>query len=339
MKTDSVNHRLIVATGSNNLLHYFYLDNGRISHFYIEDPCGVNTGNIYIGLVSNVCKGIDGYFVNVTPNEQVFLPGKASEHAILINRDYNGKLYESDLIIIQITKEAHKSKKAAATTKIKIPSGIEKDSLIQLSRTKPKYSLLYKGKSYLDILDYQYNGLMDCNIICADKYAFDYVTSHYNDKYHAIRLYEDSSISLSALYSLKSKFDNITNEKVWLKNGGYLYINPTEALTVIDINTGKTDGKDREKTLLDTNLEAIEEIAHQIKARNLSGIIIVDLINGKAPDSNTILTKHMTECFSHISPAPKLEDITKLGLAEITRQKILPDIYELLPRFDKTILM
>lgn len=349
MKTDSVNQRLIVATGNNGLLHYFYLVSGRIHSFFIEDLDSAKAGSIIIGSVANVCKGIDGYFVNINKDTQVFLPGSAAEKAILINRAYNGKLYEGDLVIIQISKEEYKNKKAAATTKIKYPAGLDHERLTQISRTCPKYTVIHKGLCYLDILHRNNKEFNSCNIICADEVSFKYVNSYYKETINTassnlqdippIKMYDDTTISLGALYSLRSKFDEISNEKVWLKSGGYLYINPTEAMTVIDINTGKTNGKNREKTILATNMEAIEEIAYQIKARNLSGIIIIDLINSKADDFNTILTKHMSEHFNMIKPAPKLEDITKLGLAEVTRQKILPDIYELLPKFDKTILM
>lgn len=340
IQTDSVNKRLIVIS-KNELLHYFYLENGRIHSFYVENGDSPLSGSIYIGRVGSVNKGINGYFVYISDKKQVFLPGTAlSENTILVNRSFDGKLHESDEVVIQIKKEEYKQKRATATTKLRLGKDLSYEDIVKMSRTMPKYSMLKNGLNYFDNLAKSNIDLSDCQIICADEYSYRLCCSRSTIyKLNNIRLYDDETITLQALYGLKSKFDEITNEKVWLKCGGYLYINPTEAMVVIDINTGKTSGNSREKTILNTNIEAIEEISYQIKARNLSGIIIVDLINSKSPDFNTVLTKHMEDCFGNIKPTPKLEDITKLGLAEITRQKILPDIYEQMNKMDKTILM
>ena len=269
-KTDSVNNRLIVAS-SNNVLHYFYMENGRIHSFYVEKPLKPHIGDIYIGLVTNVCKSIDGYFVDIDEDNTVFLSGKNISNSILSNRVFDGKLHQSDLIIVQITKEEHGTKKAAATANIKYNGLITKEKIEMLSRTKTKYSLLFKGPRFLDILENANTSFENTSIICADQYSYEYIVNHYkntNDhlqfiENEKIKLYNDEKISLGALYSLKSRFDDITNEKVWLKSGGYLFINPTEALTVIDINTGKSNGKNRDATIMATNTEAIEEIAHQ----------------------------------------------------------------------------
>ena len=81
-------------------------------------------------------------------------------------------------------------------------------------------------------------------------------------------------------YGIESKIEKAIQKKVWLKNGGYLIIDTTETLTVIDVNTGKFVGsKDLEDTVLKTNLEAAQEIAHQIRLRDIGGIIIIDFID------------------------------------------------------------
>ncbi len=341
IKTDRVNKRLVIIN-SNGLLHYFYLVNGRIHYFDVEDTTNklaVNVGDIYIGVISHVNKEIDGCFVNINSSDQVFLPGSEVANPILVNRQYDGKLHESDVVLLQIKKLGYSNKKPLATTKYK---DIDIDNLIALSRTQNKYSLIYKGGGVLSYISKYHGGLENLSIICSDEFSFDYINQILGSVSYGnveVRLYDDERISIQSLYSLKSKMDEITNVKVWLKSGGYLFINPTEALTVIDVNTGKTGGKDKDKTILNTNIEAIHEIAYQIMARNLSGIIIIDLINSKQADFNTILTKEMEVAFESIKPAPKLVDITKLGLAEITRQKINPDIYEIVRKMDRTILM
>lgn len=106
-----------------------------------------------------------------------------------------------------------------------------------------------------------------------------------------VRLYDDKLLPLIKAYSMESRLEHALDKRVWLKSGGYLVIEPTEALTVIDVNTGKFDGRnaDREKTFLKTNLEACAEISRQLILRNISGIIIIDFINLCEKDNrNTI---------------------------------------------------
>lgn len=112
------------------------------------------------------------------------------------------------------------------------------------------------------------------------------------------------------------------SQKVWLSSGGYLVIDKTEAMTVIDVNTGKTKGgKDEEKTNLKINLEAAKEIARQLRLRNLSGIILVDFINHKKEENKEALLKNLIDLTTK-DPVPTLvHGLTKLGIMEITRKK------------------
>ena len=81
-------------------------------------------------------------------------------------------------------------------------------------------------------------------------------------------------------YGIESEITRALNRKVWLRSGGYLIIDQTEALTVIDVNTGKFTGKKNlEETILKTNMEAVKEVAYQLHLRNVGGIIIIDLID------------------------------------------------------------
>ena len=109
---------------------------------------------------------------------------------------------------------------------------------------------------------------------------------------------------------------------MWLKSGGYLLIEPTEALTVIDVNTGKVASK---KEAADnhflTNMEAAEEIAHQLVLRNLSGIVIVDFINMPKEEHRHALMQRLGGLLREDTVKTQLVDITALGLVEITRMK------------------
>lgn len=148
-----------------------------------------------------------------------------------------------------------------------------------------------------------------------------------------LRFYEDS-YPLAALYHLETKLDGILDKRVWLKSGGYLVIEPTEAMTVIDVNTGKnTDRKSPEETYFKTNLEAAVEIAVQLRLRNLSGIIIVDFIDMKDEEHKMEL---LTVLKRHLSADPvktTLIDMTALGLVELTRKKIKRPLHEQIRTF------
>lgn len=139
-----------------------------------------------------------------------------------------------------------------------------------------------------------------------------------------IQLYQDEKLSLSALYGIESRLQEALKPRVWLKSGGYLVIESTEALTVIDVNTGRYDAK--KTALADTfyriNMEAAQEIAVQIRLRNLSGIIIVDFISMESEEHKNELLKVLKELVRKDSVRTDVIDITPLGLVEITRRKI-----------------
>ena len=140
-----------------------------------------------------------------------------------------------------------------------------------------------------------------------------------------LRLYDEKQrelLPLSKLYGLDSKMDVALERRVWLKSGGYLVIEPTEALTVIDVNSGKYDAKKGiEETFYRINLEAAEEIARQLRLRNLSGIILADFINMKDKNHREGLLKHLRELVITDRQNTTVVDMTPLGLVEITRKK------------------
>lgn len=157
----------------------------------------------------------------------------------------------------------------------------------------------------------------------------DYLKIHDPEDIEKVSFYQDSLLPLKKKYSLEHKLEEALQERVWLKCGGYLIIQPTEALTVIDVNSGKFESKKKkEDYYLKVNLEASKEIARQIRLRNLSGIIIVDFIN---MDSDEAVTKLLMTLEQYLKQDPvpvKLVDMTKLSLVEITRQKKEAPLHE-----------
>ena len=145
-----------------------------------------------------------------------------------------------------------------------------------------------------------------------------------------VHLYKDNFISLNKLYQLDSKLQTAFQERVWLKSGGYLVIQPTEALTVIDVNSGKYEAKRKaeEEYILKLNREAAEEIAIQLRLRDLSGIIIVDFINMESETSRLDIIRYMKLLIGKDKVQTVVVDMTPLGLMEITRKKITKPLYE-----------
>lgn len=147
----------------------------------------------------------------------------------------------------------------------------------------------------------------------------------------SLRYYNDTMLSLSSLYNIKSSLENALSEKVWLKSGAYLIIQPTEALTVIDVNTGKNAAKkDVQENFLKINKEAAIEIAYQLRLRNLSGIIVVDFMNLESKEAEAELMSTFRAALKADPVPTQLVDITKLGLVEVTRKKIRKSLGEVL---------
>ena len=150
----------------------------------------------------------------------------------------------------------------------------------------------------------------------------------------AVRCWDASQIPLMILHKLSSQLQQALQKKVWLPSGGYLIIEPTEALTAIDVNSGKNEafsktkinraGREeqeaREKIILMQNLEAAKEAMRQIRLRNLSGMILIDFVNMKPAGEEALLTA-LRELAQKDPVHTRVVDITALGLAEITRKK------------------
>lgn len=144
-----------------------------------------------------------------------------------------------------------------------------------------------------------------------------------------VRFYQDSLFPLPKLYSVESRMEEALGQRVWLKSGGYLIIEPTEALTVIDVNSGKfIAGKEHKEACHRTNLEAAEEIARQLRLRNLSGIILVDFINMESEEEQRQLIDFLRKLVKSDRLKTTVVDITPLGLVEITRKKVNKPLLE-----------
>ena len=145
--------------------------------------------------------------------------------------------------------------------------------------------------------------------------------------------YQDEAWPLSKLKSLETHIERALNPRVWLKSGGSLIIQPTEAMVVIDVNTSRYTGKKQaQETYFKINMEAAREIARQLRLRNLSGIIIIDFIDMQEKAMRRQLLEELRQLLARDSVPTTLVDSTKLGLVELTRKKERRPLYELLGR-------
>jgi len=123
-------------------------------------------------------------------------------------------------------------------------------------------------------------------------------------------------------YGIEAEIDANMGRKVWLKSGGYLIIDQSEALTAIDVNTGRFVGKrDLEETVLKTNLEAVREVVHQLRFRNIGGLIIVDLIDMETAENREKVYRAFQEALRQDKAKTNILKISELGLVEMTRKR------------------
>lgn len=379
-------HTLALLIRNNRLLHVAFMD---------EQTSKV--GAIYLGKVKNIQKNIDACFVEIADKELIYLPLSKCKNPILTNRNFDGRILEGDEILVQIERDALKTKQAAATAKITLTgryvvftsgatrtgisgklSDAEKKKLHTLltehgyvdqkmnwqsstptfsygavirteaAQAKPEalldeirqletqfvslYTkalhttcftcLLQPGKAWEACLEQIPSWEYEEAVTDDEALAKD-MSTYFQSRNISLRLYEDDTYSLSGLYSIDTKIKEALSRRIWLKSGGYLIIDVTEALTVFDVNSGKYEAKKAsDEAFCQINLEAVEEIALQIRLRNLSGIILVDFINMKDEERQEALIERMRQLVKQDRIHTTVVDITPLGLMEITRKKV-----------------
>ena len=143
--------------------------------------------------------------------------------------------------------------------------------------------------------------------------------------------YHEMDVSVFEYYEIEKELKRALKEKVWLKCGGYIIIQQTEAMVSIDVNTGKFVGKeDPDNTILKTNLEAVEEIARQIRLRDLGGIIVIDFIDMDNVNHRKQVERRLYEELTEDKAQMNILPFSKLGLIEMTRQHTKPSLHTLL---------
>ena len=207
------------------------------------------------------------------------------------------------------------------------------EQLKVLAQSRTCFSCMKQApREYLAALKNIYqDGLQE--ILVEDAELFDEVSQfleeeQQEDTKKLIR-YEDSLLPLHKLYSVEHVLEEALAERVWMKSGAYLVIQPTEALTVIDVNSGKCVLKKNDPyAFYKINQEAAAEAARQIRLRNLSGIILIDFINMEASEEQQELLSFFKDQLRKDPIRTDVIDITKLQLVEVTRRKVRKPLYE-----------
>lgn len=388
--------KLVITKINENIISSIYEDGKMVTaNVSLDSKNNGNVGDIYVARVENVVKNINAAFVEISKGEKCYYSLSENTAPIFLNRKCNDKVNNGDLILVQIERDAVKTKMAVATSniniggryvavnlegKISVSSKIEDEEKRECLKNSLK-SLVTENIGFVirtaaavadienvvveatrlkdlleNILAYakhrvaftcmykkenEYPGLLGDisleslnEIVTDDKEINDclvsYLTKENNVFKDKVRFYEDKLLSLNKLYRVETSLKDALKKRVWLKSGGYLVIEPTEALIVIDVNTGKYDGKkgSREETFLKVNLEAAKEIAFQLRLRNYSGIIIIDFIDMADRENNNLLMETLKECLKKDSVKTSVVGITKLGLVEMTRKKVTKPLYE-----------
>ena len=196
----------------------------------------------------------------------------------------------------------------------------------QASTAQKAPKLLYDNmalirRTAIDIID---RGLE--RIVVNDKNEFEEIKETMKEINNIkIELREEN---LFNLYSLRSQIEKIENRKIWLKCGGFITIDRTEALTAIDVNTGKYTGKkDLESTIYKVNQEATIEIVKQLRLRDIGGIIIIDYIDMNKDANKTAIEQLLKEQLKKDRAKTQVAGFTKLNLLEMTRKNMCNNDY------------
>ncbi len=297
------------------------LCDNKIERIDIYRPDDMETGNIYMGRIENTNKNISASFADIGLTEPVFVPGSHKAGT------------ELPLIIKTLP---YKTKLAKASDKI--PAELS-EAVFAKAAHSVKGSLLYKAPGPLEKSLDEMDRAGNAKWMTEDKIMYERAVAvcGKNDR---LILHDASDISLCALYGLSTKLSHVFSSKVDLKSGAQIVIAETEAMCVIDVNSAKAlKGGEREDTFLKINIEAGREICSQIAARNVSGIILIDFISMKDAESETILLEDLRQRLVKLDPPAKLEDITKLGIVEISRKRLKGSIGAEKAFIDSTILI
>lgn len=371
-------------------------EEGRLSEVYADKKGDAGILNrVYVGKVKHIVKNIGAAFVEIGGGIEGYYKISDNPAPVFLNHKKNGCLACGDEILVQVEKEAVKTKNPVVTSCIALPgryavlrsgksdAGVsskihdeaEKQRLKQLaereagesfsfimrtkaagvsdeeisselSDLKSRYERLVQKSRYMTCFSEVYqapeeyiarlgtlSGGSDETITTDLPEVYEKIKAQYPWLEGRLRLYEDAQYPLIKLLSLETQIERLLSPRVWLKSGGSLVIEQTEAFVVIDVNTGRYMGKKTgEESYFKINMEAAAEIPRQLRLRNLSGIILIDFINMKDAKKRRELINTLKDALKKDRVKTVFVDMTALNIAELTRKKERRPLYEQLGR-------
>ena len=374
------------------------IENGKLIEYYEENKNENirKEGNIYIGIVKDIIKGMQAAFVDIGSEKNSFIHLKdvmrkidETKETLDNNVDITEILKPNMKILVQVKKDSTDQKGARVSTHINLPGkyialmpntdiitisqkiedkkeqkrlielvkenlskgngavirtsaeGKEEEVIQDIKKVEEKWEniiktsvdpelhepkLLYESESLiekmlLDLADEKIDKII-VNTQKDLKKLEEYKKE--NKEYQNTKIELDKSKNILEKYDLEKQIEKMQNRKIWLKCGGFITIDKTEALTAIDVNTGKYTGtKNLEQTIYKVNEEATIEIAKQLRLRDIGGIIIIDYIDMKDEKNREKIEKLLKEEIKKDRSKVQIEGFTKLDLMELTRKHII----------------
>ena len=359
---------IVITKFGEHLVSMLLKDGQPVEFQCVSEKNKVDIGNIYIGVVKNVVKNINGAFVEFDQDETGFLSMRhrqykaGDEVLVQIKKEateekrpllsdqieLTGKylVLTSDKLSVGISNKIHQKEKKQELKEMAEPlvtqeygfilrteaaKANKEDVLMEADRLSTKYHEIvakrqYRKAPYLvdtnhDALEVLVHDIKPGSIdhIVTDQ---EEVGEQLKERGYEVSLCSYMAGDIERRYRFRHYLSEVFKRKIFMKSGGFLYIEQTEAMAVIDVNTGKSIGKkNQEAHIKKINLEAAKEAARQIRLRNLSGIIMIDFIDMKSKDDEKELLQVMQHYLNGDSKKAVAVDITKLGIMEITRKK------------------
>ena len=372
------------------------IENGKIVEYYKEDEEeNKNEGNIYIGIVKDIVKGMQAAFVDIGIDKNSLIHLKdilekkdEKKQKVNLHQEITNLIKPNDKLLVQVKKDSNEKKGSRISKHINLPGkyivlmpntdiitvsqkiekkeeqerliklvseniskengaiirtsaeGKEKEIIEDIKNIEQKWNkilkesqdvnaqiprCLYKSEDIVEkmLMDLTDKGIQKVTVNDSIDYNEMNMIKKENKEYKDLQIVVKSEETIFDIYDLEQQIQKINNRKIWLKCGGFITIDKTEALTAIDVNTGKyTGNKTMEDTVFKVNKEATIEIAKQLRLRDIGGIIIIDYIDmQKEEDKNTIEELLKQEVKKDRSKT-QIEGFTKLDLMELTRKHI-----------------
>lgn len=285
----------------------------------------IPVGSIVSVKVADNCPNLNAVFAILPNGEKCFLSLDDYDFACNTSR-HDGKICCQDVLIACVKSLKGRGKNARITTN-GIAGAEGFDAMFDKVSHSRELVILNQGMP-----DFVFGKFMDGYdshmALTDDKEVYEVLCRNYGELFDDIKLYSDEQVSLNVLFKVNTAVSLAKDRIVNLKSGGRICIDKTEAMYVIDVDSGKNIKTSAKDLAMVTDKEALETIAKLMVLRNMSGIILVDLINVSSDENRKELIDFMRKLAENDPLKPVVKDITGLGIMELTRKKTGSSFFE-----------